>query len=697
MKFSLLPYRKPVGIFSLLVLILFVQSCGIKSPTAPIWDVALNLPLMDTTYSILDMVKKDTSIVKPDYTRQGLLVYNTEKDVEKIEVKDHLTVTGFSTNTSEQIGRITINGDSTKADIGFNWSQYLQNLPPGTQIIILPENNRAVSSDLTEITQFQSAKFESGTIIVEVKNNFAQNVTLTINGLTIKNSATNEIIAQTTAQLVVPPNSTQSFPTISLNTDVTIRNQLKFETTVSISGSNGNLVTIPQTAFSVTTKFLNLAVSEASAKIPAQKPIVVNGSVVMDEFSAQPTKFKTVKIATGNLGITLKNNLDVDANVTIEIINLKNPSNGDFLVSKTILRRSTTKFLDNVSLNDYTLVSLDNTPTDKINYKITFTSQASSDYRSIKKTDNFQATVDFSSLGIKEFDGIVKPTVLNETRSAIHLDTKDVQNKFGFHQINFNKPLIELHLIPSAGAKINFKINGRLEAQNSLGEKSTLFLNANTMDKTTITEADSVIKLNADSVSNFLKSFSRLPDSIFVYTGGMLNANYQEVIVYNTSYVSGSAKIELPLDLGISDGLFVDSVKMDFNADKQKNIRDLNTADMNLILTNGLAASFTFTGKLYDSTNTLLMYFPPKHTDQDTAITVSGGVTDANGNVITKTTQTVTVKIAAGESDLIARAKYMRIFIKLNTSRSNNLPVKFKTTDDIHIESFGGVNYRVNP
>jgi hypothetical protein len=697
MKFSLLPYRKPVGILLVLVLILFVQSCGIKSPTAPSWDIALNLPLVDTTYSILDMIKNDSSIVKPDYTKQGLLVYNTVKEVEKIEVSDKLTVDGFSTNTSKQIGSISINGDSTKADIGFDWSQHLSGLPPGTQVPILAENNRAVSADLAAINQFQSAKFESGTIIIEIKNNFAEHVTLTIDGLTIKNSATNEIVAQTTAQLVVPPNSSRSFPPISFNTNVTVKNQLKFETTVSISGSGTNLVTVPQTAFSVTTKFSTLSVSEASAKIPQQNPVTIDSSIIMDETSAQPTKFKKVLIATGTINITLRNNLDVDANVTMEIANLKNASDIKFSVSKTILRKSTTKYVDNVSLTDYSLVSLDNNPTNKINYKVTFTSQASSDYRTINKTDDFQATVDFSSLGIKEFDGVVKPTALDETRSAINLDTKELQKKFGFHQINFNNPLIELHLVPSAGAKINFKIDGRLEAQNELGEKSILFLNANTMDKTTITETDSVIKLNSDSVSNFFKKFTRLPDSIFVIAGGTLNANYQQVTVTNTSYVSGSSKIELPLDLGISDGLFADSVKMDFDIDKQKRIRDLNTSDINLILTNGLAVSFTFTGKMYDSTNTLLMYFPPKHIDQDTAITVSGGVTDANGNVITKTTQSVAVKIASGESDLIARAKYMRIFIKLNTSRSNNLPVKFKTKDDIRIESFGGVNYRVNP
>jgi len=641
------------------------------------------------------MIKKDSSILKPDYTQQGLLIYNTIKDVEKIQVSDKLSVEGFSTNTSKAIGSITIDGDSTKADIGFNWSQ--QGLTPGTQVPILPESNRAVSSDLSTINQFQSAKFESGSIIIQIKNNFANHVTLTVNGLTIKNSATNEVVAQTSEVLVIPPATTKSFAAITFNTNVTVKNQLKFETTVSISGSNGNFVTIPQTAFTVNTKFSTLQVSEATAKIPTQNPITIDSTITMDAVSAKPTKFKTVKIATGSINITMVNNLDVDANVTLEIPNLKNASNVKFSVTKQVNRKSTLKFVDNVSLTDYSLVSLDANPTNKVSYKATFASKAATDFRTINKADNFQASVNFSKLTLKEFDGVVTPTALDETKSAINLDTKDLQKKFSFSQINFNKPVIQLRLAPSKGAKINFQITGRLEAQNSKGEKSILSLNSNTMNKTIITETDTVITINADSVSGFFKKFSQLPDSIFVYAGGTLNPNYQQVTVTNTSYVSGSSKIEFPLDLGISDGLFADSVKMDFDADKQKRIRDLNGADMNLILTNGLAASITFTGKLYDSTNKFLMYFPPKHSDQDSSITVSGGVTDANGNVVTKTAQNVTVKLIQGESDLLAKAKYMRIYIKLNTSRSSNLPVKFKTKDDIRIESYGGVNYRINP
>lgn len=689
--------RKLASITILFSVLILLPSCDVKSPTAPSWDIELNLPLIDSTYSVLDMVKRDTSMLSPDYTKDGLLVYSTIKEVEKIEVSDKLNVDGFTTTSSKEIGTITIQGDSVEAAVGFDWTQ--QSLTPGTQVPIIAETNRPVTSNLSEITQFQTAVFEQGTISVEIKNNFTQHVTLTINGIVIKNVASpNEIIAQSTSQLVIPPNSTRSFAAIPLNPAVTVKNQLKFETTVSMSGSNGNLVTVPQNSFVVNTKFDDLKVTEARAKIPAQNPVVIDSSFFIEADSPKPTKIKVTKIDQGTLNIIMDNNLDVDATIKLEIPNLKNPSGTSYSVTRDVNRKSLNfKFVDNLSLSNYSIASLNSTPTNEIEYKVTFTTKPSTDFRDISNSDDFKASIDFSSLLIKEFDGIVKPTSLDVVRSAIALDAKDLENNFSFTQINFNKPVLELRLKPSAGSILNFQIDGRLEGQNSLGEKSVMFLNKNTMSDTIITQTDSIITLNPDSVSNFFKRFKKLPDSIIVYSGGTLNPKYQQVLVTNTSFVSGNTRLEFPLDLGISGGQFTDSIDVEFDSDQQSTIRDVNSLEMNLVLTNGLPVSVSFTGRLYDSTNTFLMYFPPKYSNQDSVITVPGGVTDANGNVTTKTVQTVTIRTEKAESDKLARAKYMRILIKLNTSRNSNLPVKFKTKDDLRIKGFGGVNYRIKP
>lgn len=677
------------------ILIFSLLSCDIKSPTAPSWDVNLSLPLFDTTYSLLDIIEKDSTVLKPDYIRQGLLVYSTEENIDTIKVEDKLNIDDFSSSSSTTIGSIKINNDSSKADVGFEWMQQI--LPPGQTSTVFPEFDRPVSSNLDTIKEFDNLKIESGEIIVSVQNHFSSNVSFTIKGLKLINIENNQIILQTNEEVLIPANSIGSFSPLQFAPNTVIKNKIKFETIVSTNGSNGNVVQIPPKTFTIFVKTRNFVVSEARAKIPIQEPVQIDSTLIIDESSPQPTKFKSVKIQSGTLNITLKNNLDVDANISLEIFNLVNSSNVGLVVNKLVTRKSTTKFIDNLSLANYSLISLDNNPTNRIRYKFTFTTVNSNDYRTIKKDDSFEAVVNFSSLAIKEFDGIVKPTVLEQTRSSFNLESDELQKKFTINQINLNQPIIELRLKPSAGTKLNFKLTGRIEGRNSKGENSVLFFNENTLNKTTITETDTVIRFNPDSLSNFFKRFSKLPDSVVFYAGGILNEKYQQVIVRNTTTFTGRTFVELALDLGISDASFVDSLKLDFNEDTQKEIRNLNKGELSFIVTNGLPVSLSFTGKLYDANNRFLIYLPPQTTSQDTVISIDGGITDANGNVITKTTKTIKLKLSQGDSDLIAKAKYMRVFVKLNTSRANNLPVKFRSKDDFRIKASGTINYRLQP
>jgi hypothetical protein len=696
MKNLFLNKAKPLSISTIISLLAFVVfSCDIKEPTAPSWDIELNLPLFDTTYTLRNIIERDSTVLKPDYTQQGLIVYSTSQNVDSIQTKDKLIIDNFSTSSSNTLGSIKIDNDSSKSDVGFDWLQ--QFLPPGQTSTVLPEFNRPVNSQLEQLENFESIKIESGTVQIKIQNHFPEIVNFVIDGLTIRNVVNNEIILQTNTQLNIQPNSIAEFPPLSLNPNVIIKNQLKFETIVSTNGSNGNVVQIPLKTFTVYVNILNLVVAEARAKIPVQNPVIIDSTLIIDENEPKPTKFKSVKFESGLLNITLKNNLDIDANVALEIPNLKTQSNSSFVINKLITRKSTTHFVENLNLANYSLVSLNGNPTNKISYKFTFNTVPSNDYRTLKKTDSFEANVDFTSLSIKEFDGIIKPTQLDETRSSINLDSEDLQKTFSFSQIYINRPIIELRLKSSPGTKLNFKITGRLEGKNSIGERSILNFNPNTLSTTTITDRDSILRFNPDSLTNFFKRFSRLPDSIIFYAGGILNDRYEQIIVSNTTTLKGRSLVELPFDVGIGDANYKDSLKLDFDEDTRKNIRDLKSGELNFSIINGLPVSISFSGKLYDKNNRFLMYFPPQKINQDTVITINGANTDANGYAISKSTNNIKFKLSDGDSELLSKADYIRILVKLNTFRSNNLPVKFRVSDDFKIRSYGNINYKIKP
>jgi len=272
---------------------------------------------------------------------------------------------------------------------------------------------------------------------------------------------------------------------------------------------------------------------------------------------------------------------------------------------------------------------------------------------------------------------------------------KDIQKKLQFQQIKLKNPKIELRF--RSTANIEFSIDGSIEARNAIGQRSVMTLSSRTLNRVIISQVDSVITFNADSVSNFFNKFSQFPDSIVVYTGGTVNPNHKTINLNKNDQVTINSKMEFPLEIGLSGGEFSDSVKVDLSNDDRKQIKDVNSFGAGLKITNGIPASFSFTAKLYDQNNNFLMYFPPKYSDQDTVINVNGAVVDANGNVTSNTIQNVTVKTLKSEIDKISKAAYMHVKVRLSTSGVGNQTVKFRTDNVIKFLASGSTNYHINP
>lgn len=684
---------KQVKLFAALIITALLFSCSINEPNMPQWDVSLNLPIAKKNYSLMDLLEKSSDL---KYYKDGsnLLYFSQEKSIDQIELKDKLKIDAVNKSASETIGSISIASDSVTADIGFSWIS--SSIKPGTQAVVPPLSDVPVSINTDVLDEFLSVKLDGGTIDLSITNQFPSPVSLTIRNIVLKNASGSEVVAQYSGSTTIPAKESRTIKAIPITKGIFIKNQLTLECLVSTNGSNGTPVTIPQNSFSVKAKFVNLSVVEAQAKIPAQDPVVIDNSIMIDEGKQQPTRYSNIKIETGSLTIKLTNNLDVDATLTLTINNLKNPSGQTFTEIRSIARKQAITLFNNYSLKDYSLISPNGVPTNGIMYKISLQTKASSDFRTVKSTDGISSVIELSNLQLKEFTGYLEPKVVSPERSAISLDLQDLKDKLQFQQINLRNPFVQLRL--KTNAQFEFKIDGRIEGRNSLGQKSILGLNSQTLNTTLISPSDSVLTINSDSLSLFFKKFSRFPDSLIVFVGGTLNPNYfKTVSLKSTDKITGRSIFELPMDFGISNAQITDSVAVDLSNDERDQIKDVNSIETGLALTNGLPASLSFTGKLYDQNNNFLTYFPPKYSDQDTVLTFNGAATDASGNVSVKTKQTKTVKALKTEVDKIAKAKYMRVRLTLNTSGSGNSPVRFRTTDDLLIHAFGSTNYRVKP
>ncbi|MEW6652248.1 MAG: hypothetical protein AB1394_02145, partial [Bacteroidota bacterium] len=538
----------------------FMFSCNINEPNMPHWDVSLNLPIAKKNYSLMDLLEKSSDL---KYYKDGssLLYLSQEHAIEKIELKDKLKINAVSESASETIGSINIAADSVSASIGFSWINSAIN--PGSQVVVPPINDVPISINTDVMGEFLAIKLDGGTIDLSITNHFPQPVSLTLKNIVLKNSSSEEVIAQYPGSFTIPAKETRSVKAIALAKGVFIKNQLTLECLVSTNGSNGNVITLPQNSFSVKAKLLNLSVVEAQAKIPIQEPIVINNTITLDGNKTQPNKFTNIKIESGALTIKIANNLDVDAVLTFTINNLKNPNGQTFTEIRTIGRRQTTTLFNNFSLSNYSVVSLTGVPTNQISYKISFQTKASNDFRTIKSTDGISGSIDLNNLQVKEFSGQLEPQIVAAERSAFSLDMQDLKNKLQFSEINLRNPLIQLRI--KTNAQFEFRIDGKIQAQNGLGQKATLGLNSRTLNTTLISPSDSVLTVNPDSISLFFKKFTRFPDSLIVYAGGTINPNYKTVTIKSTDHITGRGVFELPLDLGISNAEITDSVSVDLS------------------------------------------------------------------------------------------------------------------------------------
>ena len=403
-------------------------------------------------------------------------------------------------------------------------------------------------------------------------------------------------------------------------------------------------------------------------------------------------QFQTIKIASGLIDITIINYFPSPVKITLRNLVLKNSGTGEI-----VAQLSTP--IEILPLQSTTRKSIPITQGMRVKNQLILESKISSTGSSGQQitlpAKSLTIKAKFYNLKVSEYTGQLKPTIFEKTRSAVGLDVKDIQKKLKFQQINLKNPKIELRL--RLTANVEFSINGSVEARNSIGQRSIMTLSSRTLDRTLITQADSVIIFNADSLSNFFKSFSQFPDSLIVYTGGTVNPNNKIISVTGNDQLIVGSKMEFPFEFGLSGGEFSDSVKVDFSKGDRDNIKDLNSLGASLKITNGIPASLSFTAKLYDQNNNLLTYFPPKYSDQDTLISVNGAGIDANGNVTSNTIQNVTVKTLKSEIDKISKAYYMRVKVRLSTSGVGSQAVRFKTDNIIKFLASGSTNYHINP
>ncbi len=652
----------------------------------PRYDIALNFPGTDTTYTLGDAIGDDsTIIVSTDPNTLGLLYFEQKDEVSSFKIEDNLTINGFSTKFSKVLGSVKIE-DVKPITLGIMVEDWASGVSSGSSTVF-PENVGDLTIPFSKIQQFQSVTLDAGNLTVKIVNNLPVDVQL--QGITIKNAVSGTVVANIPAS---SPVDLQPRDSTEVSFDLggkTIEDSLMYIGRIYTPGSHGQTVQIPNDAGTkITAKFSNLAIASVTAKLPQQDPFVKEGTVTFDD----STYLTKAVFDEGSFNITFNNHIDLDIKLDLSISNLKKADGSTYTETILLSRKETHKVISVSSISGWAIESEHpNTPTNELSYSVTVTAFASDEPTTISKNDSVSVSIEFGETTLRSVAGKIKPTKFDITETHFGLDMGDIKEKLSFDQINLNDPGIQLIL--ESSAKMNFLLNSKLIATNG-SQTKTLNLN-NVMISSPGTN---VIDLRDYGLKDFLNGFSKsLPDS-FTFSGdAIVNPNYEIGEVSKNDSIAGKINIRIPLDVGIKGGAFKDTVEFDPFDISDEDIDALQSATITLEIKNALPIGLVFTGAVLDSvTGDPLFPLPPQESSSD-KIEIPAPTVDAQGFVTTAGANKQSITMTGDEAKQFIHNRKIAIKLTLSTPPPNsNAAVKFRNTDYISVKIYGSVVYRVN-
>jgi len=673
--------------FILLPFLILMFGC-ISPPNdfvAPSYNLNLSFPITDSLLTINQFIKDDSTIVaSDDPNRLGVLVYSKNDAIKPFYVNENLKIEAFSSYASNSIGTIKINEIPpiiTTISIS-DWTPI-----SGGAVVIFPEASSPVSSDFDLITEFESAIFQKGKLIITIHNNLP--VSSEFRNLKIVNNIDGSLVVETDADLVIltaPFDSTNvTFDLV----DVKVTNSLKFQGTIYTQGSGSEIVTIPQNAGTIiSAKLSDLGIITVTGELPEQDPFIIEDSFVIDD----STKIENIVLDKGSFRLIANNYSDLDLNINFDVENLFDYQNNNYKKSFKLLRNEKNKiieipFLQNWEIRSSTAGAL----TNKLSYSASITAESTNDSRTINNTDSVSFNLNFSEILISSAKGLVKPTAFQIRESEFNFNLGDFENNLNFDSVRINNTSLILQLISSVNFALN--LNGVLTASSNNISKN-LNLNIDIPAK-----ANKNIDLNDFGFTEFVNNFTssgELPYK-FIFSGtGTLNPKYVVGSISKTDSVSGKYFFEIPLNFGVASGEFKDTIKVDSINIDNNTIESINSIELTVETTNNIPINIIMNGSVLDFDNNSLFTIPPSY-NIDNQIIIEAPVIDENGNVLAAKKSKQVITLLQGDAKTLINNPNFAIMFKLDTAPVNNLlPVKFRNTDDIYFKIYGKVNYKVN-
>lgn len=515
---------KTLRLEALLLLVIgctLFNGCSIEKPSPPSWDTQWRLPLVNKSYSVLDIIEEiDQEGLTYDSLGNPEIYVN--QDIDTLEVGDNLTSPGYHRRLLETLGTVEIESPGPQLV-----SLDLDDLDPGWPGGPLPPFHFSTSEPLAEFEDYSYATVETGMIHVEIYNSLG----LDLDTLTVQ--LVDDYDSQILGTIEVEgglPNGQTANDSLSL-AGKTIHNQ--FSLVMEGHSPGGDLGPGDQ-SLQINVSFSDsFTVSQAEAKIPEFSKRH-NEEIATEDSSV----IATAVIESGQLSLAIENHSNLEAQLYLSCPNLL--YQGDSLLISRFLS-------PHESAQEYrSLVGYQLQPQGEefpqsivVNLRAEV-SGTGEEKRLFDQNDSVTVSFDISDFTFSEVNGRLKPTVVELDPQTEELDLPE-----GLEDMHLTAA--ELHLTFYNGADfpadLNLVISGDNGKQLNVSGRIEARTTPQVPRRTTIVRGD-------EEVSSFLNPF---PEEITVTGEAIFNPDYEEGYLTSEDIIYGEIEICSPLAFAILD------------------------------------------------------------------------------------------------------------------------------------------------
>ncbi len=653
------------------------------APVAPTWETQLTAPVSAKSYTLADLIGKDSSIISiaPGGTQ---LLYATTFQADPTYVGNLLSLSPVSCASKIALGAFSVPGTSSTIPITFPGT-----FPVGVTAPLIPMT-MTLPPMAVSLTGLDSVTFQSGTVELHLRNNLPVPVTVTgpvtlvdAGGLpcgTFDFSANGPILPGTESAAAM------DLAGVSLTHVISI-------TGVRLSEpGSATPVAIPADNLMVAV-FVTKNTVVRSAVVTELPPDVAAKNVTTSLAVTDSNLVKELTVKSGAMTVRIQNELPVNANFTYSIHQVRTPSGQDFTDNVNLPAGG---HIDRtIDLAGHMLRSLDGGYITSFDVAGSLTLVPGNGGRiRVRETDNIAFSLTTTAIIADSVIGVIKPTWV-AINAIIPVRLGDLSKKFR-GQVNI--PAANLRLVPQSTIRFPMQLDLRLEAESDRG----LLLSEMDIPRTTTSAMLQPIDFVPGEVGRFLSSISgQLPDSLRVKGTVLVNPGYDVSApqsVGSRSWFGGQMQVSFPLTCSLTGGGFADTASIgDTSGNGQghsivdpRTAGNINSIKLHVVIDNGIPLQVALKLQLLDRAHRLVLSLPQTAGD---SITIPGPAV-VDGTVQSPAHAERIIQLAGTEVQQFNGAYAIAYDVSVATSGIG--AVRFESTQTIKIRVWAEFAYQVN-